>query len=239
MRHSKLFPAIVGVAALLISVAFAQSNTPATQPAPANSFTTTNSTQSNTPTLQERNPRYRIEQGDQLLLDFRFTPEYNANVTVQPDGYISLRGIGDIHAQGLTLPELNTALESAYSKILHDPVITVTPQEFVHPSFSANGDVGKPGKYDLHGDTTVTQAIAIAGGFTPNAKHSQVVLFRRVPGDMVQAKVLNVKEMLNSRNLSEDVHLQPGDMLYIPKNLISKMQPYLPLNTFRMTYPID
>ena len=239
MRQSKLVPVIVGLAAFLVSAAFAQQgNAPSSQPAPANNFTTTSS-QANTPTLQDRNTRYRIEQGDQLALDFRFTPEYNAIVTVQPDGYISLRGIGDIHTQGMTLPELNAALESSYSKILHDPVITVTPQEFVHPSFSANGEVAKPGKYDLHGDTTVTQAIAIAGGFTENAKHSQVVLFRRVPGDMVQAKVLNVKEMLNSHNLNEDVHLQPGDMLYIPKNLISKMMPYLPLNVFRMNYPID
>ena len=239
MRPLKLALFVIGLAVLLNVATLAQEpSTPAPQSAPVNNFTT-NSPQSNSPTLQERNPRYRIERGDQLALDFRFTPEYNATVSVQPDGYISLRGVGDLHAQGLTLPELNQALESAYSKILHDPVITATPQEFVHPSFTAGGQVGKPGKYDLHGDTTVVQAIAIAGGFTDEAKHSQVLLFRRVSADTVQAKVLNVKHMLNSRNLSEDVHLEPGDTLYVPKSFIAKIQPYMPLNVFRASYGIQ
>lgn len=239
MRHSKLALSVVGLAALFVGAALAQqASAPTPQSAPVDNFTT-NSQQSNSPTLQQRNPRYRIERGDQLALDFRFTPEYNATVSVQPDGFISLRGIGDIHAQGLTLPELNQALEASYAKILHDPVITVTPQEFVHPSFTAGGQVGKPGKYDLHGDTTVVQAIAIAGGFTDEAKHSQVLLFRRVSDDTVQAKILNVKQMLNSRNLSEDVHLEPGDTLYVPKNTLSKIQPFLPMNVFRASYAIQ
>lgn len=239
MRHFKLSLSVVGLAALMVGAAFAQqASAPAPQSAPVDNFTT-NTQPSNSPTLQERNPRYRIEQGDQLALDFRFTPEYNATVTVQPDGFISLRGIGDIHAQGSTLPELNQALQTAYAKILHDPVITVTPQEFVHPSFTAGGQVGKPGKYDLHGDTTVVQAIAIAGGFTDEAKHSQVLLFRRVSADMVSAKILNVKQMLNSRNLNEDVHLQPGDTLYVPKSTLSKIQPYLPLQVFRAGYVVQ
>ena len=237
MRNRKLYGlAVMATVALLVSLAGAQ------QPdaTPANNLTAgSQASASTTPALQQRNPRYRIQGGDQLALDFRFTPEYNETVTVQPDGFISLRGVGDIHAQGMTLPELNEALQTAYSKILHDPVITVTPQEFVKPFFSANGEVGKPGKYDLHGDTTVTQAIAMAGGFTSAAKHSQVVLFRQVSADMVQAKVLNVKHMLNSKNLSEDVHLQPGDMLYVPKNMISKIMPYLSLNSVRATYAIQ
>jgi polysaccharide biosynthesis/export protein len=239
MRHQGLKIVVTGLAALLVGSALAQqTNAPASQSVPASNFSNT-STQTNTPVLQDRNQRYRIEQGDQLALDFRFTPEYNATVTVQPDGFISLRGIGDMHAQGLTLPELNKNLETEYAKILHDPVITVTPQEFVHPAFTAGGQVGKPGKYDLHGDTTVVQAIAMAGGFTDEAKHSQVLLFRRVSSDTVQAKIINVKQMLNSRNLNEDIHLEPGDTLYVPKNTLSKIQPFLPMNVFRASYAIQ
>jgi polysaccharide export outer membrane protein len=236
MRHLGSKLVVIGVAALLVGSSVAQqTNAPASQSVPASNFTNTSS-QTNTPVLQDRNQRYKIQNGDSLVLDFRFTPEYNATVAVQPDGYISLRGIGDLKAEGLTLPELNQQLETNYAKILHDPVITVTPQEFVHPSFTAGGQVGKPGKYDLHGDTTVVQAIAMAGGFTDDAKHSQVLLFRRVSNDTVSAKIINVKQMLNSRNLNEDVHLEPGDTLYVPKNFISKIQPYLPLNTFRASY---
>jgi polysaccharide biosynthesis/export protein len=243
MRSSKLMQnwklygfALITLVAIFASVALAQQ--PAAAPQTPANFTADNQSSASIPALQQRNPRYRIQRGDMLALDFRFTPEYNESVAVQPDGFISLRGVGDIHAEGMTLPEINQALETAYSKILHEPVVTVTPQDFVKPFFSANGEVGKPGKYDLHGDTTVTQAIAMAGGFTSAAKHSQVVLFRQVSPDMVQAKVLNVKHMLNSRNLSEDMHLQAGDMLYVPKSVLSKIMPYMSLNTVRATYAI-
>src|ERR1035437_6032164 len=49
------------------------------------------------PSLQRRNPRYQLCKGDIFDLDFPITPEFNQTVTVQPDGYVSLRGLGDLH----------------------------------------------------------------------------------------------------------------------------------------------
>jgi polysaccharide export outer membrane protein len=193
----------------------------------------------NVPPFQQRNPRYQIQKGDVVVLDFPFTPEFNETVTVQPDGFVSLRGLDDMHVEGMTTPQMQESLRKTYDKILHDPVVTVTLQSFVAPSFVAYGEVGKPGKYDLHGDTTVVQAIGIAGGFTAGAKHSQVYLFRRVSEDWVSAQKIDIKHMLKSGNLAEDLHLQPGDMLYVPKSTLSKLlsiQPLMPYNTFRMTF---
>jgi polysaccharide export outer membrane protein len=198
-----------------------------------------NSNQSTTPALKQRNPRYQVQKGDVLVLDFPFTPEFNETVTVQPDGYVALRGIGDMHVEGMTTPEMQDSLRTAYSKILHDPVVTVTPQTFVSPYFIAYGEVTKPGKYDLHGDTTVAQAIGVAGGFTKDAKHSEVYLFRRVSDEWVSSQKVDLKHMLKSGNLAEDLHLQPGDMLYVPKNMLSKVlaiQPLIPYNTFRLNF---
>jgi len=59
-------------------------------------------------------------------------------------------------------------------------------------------------------------------------------LFRRVSDEWVESKVLDVKKMQNSHNLSEDVHLRPGDMVFVPKSKISKIQPYLPSTNFSM-----
>src|SRR5690348_12755702 len=67
-------------------------------------------TATNAPTLQERQ-RYQVQKGDVLVLDFPFTPEFNENVTVQPDGFISLRGIGDVHVDGQTIPQLTENLK--------------------------------------------------------------------------------------------------------------------------------
>ena len=183
------------------------------------------------PGLPKRNSRYRINPSDTLELTFKLTPEFNQTVTVQPDGHITLRDIGDLPAAGHTLPELTESIKTAYSKILHDPVISVDPKDFERPYYVVGGQVGKPGKFDWRGDVTLTQAIAIAGGFTDNAKHSQVLFFRRVSDQWTEAKIINVKKMLSSGNLEEDPELHPGDMLFVPKNALSKIKPFLPTSS--------
>jgi polysaccharide export outer membrane protein len=188
------------------------------------------------PSLPRRNPRYQLCKGDVLELDFPFTSEFNQSVTVQPDGYITLRAVGDLHVEGQTVPELTQALRTAYGKILHDPVITIALKDFDKPYFIVSGEVGRPGKYDLRGDTTVTQAVAIAGGFNESSKHSQVLLFRQVSNDWAEVRKLNVKQMLQGANLSEDLHLRPGDMLFVPKNTLSKIKRFIPSSGMGVYY---
>lgn len=180
------------------------------------------------PQLSERGPRYRLVRSDVIEVKFKFSPEYDQTVTVQPDGYITLDGASDIRIEDKTLPETTEAIRAAYQGTLHDPVITVSLKDFDKPFFIVAGRVSRPGKYELRGDTTLVEAVAIAGDFTDASKHSQVVLFRRVPGDMVEARLFDVKHMLSSRNLQEDPHLSPGDMVFVPQNRLSKIQRYLP-----------
>jgi polysaccharide biosynthesis/export protein len=188
--------------------------------------------------LQHRDPRYRVAPGDVLDLNFQLSPEFNQTLTVAPDGYITLRGIGDLHAAGQSLPELVTSLEAAYSKILHDPVVTVDLKDFQKPYFTVGGQVGHPGKFDLRENTTVTEAVAIAGGFLDSAKHSEVLLFRRMPGgNFLEAKKLDVKKMLKAGNLEEDMYLRPGDMVYVPKNTISKIDRFIPTSGLSLYAP--
>ena len=183
------------------------------------------------PTVHARDPRYVIRPSDTLELRFPITPDFNQTVTVQPDGYITLRDAGGLRAAGQTLPELTDSIKKAYSSILHNPVVSVDPKDFNKPSFIVAGQVGRPGKFDLRGDVTLTEAVAMAGGFTDAAKHSQVLLFRRVSDQWTEAKIINTKKMFSSHNLQEDPVLQPGDMLFVPKNALSKIKPFLPTTT--------
>lgn len=178
--------------------------------------------------LHERNPRYQLRKGDTFDVDFPFSPEFNQALSVQPDGFVTLKAVGDVHVENQTVPELTQTLKTAYAKILHDPVVTVSLKDFEKPYFIAAGQVGRPGKYDLRSALTVTEAVAIAGGFTEKSKHSEVVLYRPAPGGGFDAKVLNVKKLLASRNLSEDLRLEPGDVVYVPQNKYSKVRPFLP-----------
>jgi polysaccharide export outer membrane protein len=182
-------------------------------------------------TLKHRRPRYQLRENDVIDVSFPLTPEYNQTITIQPDGYVSLLGVGDCHVAGQTIPEAIQSIRATYASLLHDPMVTIALKDFVKPYFVAGGEVGHPGKYDLRGDTTLVEAVGIAGGFTDNAKHSEVWIFRRVSSDWVETQRLNVKEMLKTGNLREDVHLLPGDMLYVPKSNIGKIRHYLPVAT--------
>lgn len=193
-----------------------------------NTSTAASSAGKSTPTFSERNGRYKLRPGDTFDLTFEFTPEFNQTLAVQPDGFITLRNAGDLDVNGRTVPEATEMIRAAYGHILTNPHIYLELKDFEKPYFVADGQLNKPGKYDLRGDTTVVQAVAIAGGFTKEAKHSQVVLFRRVDDKWMEAKLLNVKEMENKRDLSEDLHLRPGDMIFVPKNRISKIQQFIP-----------
>jgi polysaccharide biosynthesis/export protein len=189
------------------------------------------------PVAAERSPRYLLRASDVLQITFPISPEYDQTVSVQPDGYISLRGAGDLYIAGKSLPELTEALRKAYGQFLHEPIINVEMKDFEKPYFIAGGEFGRPGKYELRGDTTVAEAVAIAGGFTDKAKHSEVVLFRRAPGGWAEARRLDVKRMLANKDLSEDAHLRPGDLIYVPKNNLSKVRQFIPNTGFGMTVP--
>jgi polysaccharide biosynthesis/export protein len=185
---------------------------------------------SDRPTLEHRNPRYRVMRDDILVLTFPLSPEFNQTITIEPDGYVTLLGAGSVYIQEMTVPEVIEALKKAYSKILRDPIIDVDLKDFQKPVFLVLGQVGKPGQYDLRYDTTVSQGIAIAGSFTADAK-TQVFLFHRVSPGWVEVKKLSLKNMLRGKNVNEDVHLQPGDMIYVPVNFISNFKKYVPYTT--------
>jgi polysaccharide export outer membrane protein len=184
-------------------------------------------------TLEGPHPRYQILQGDVIELSFPFTPEFNQTVAVHPDGFVTLRVLGDVKVSGMTAPELTTMLEKEYSTILKDPMITVVLKEFQKPAFTASGEIGRPGKYEMTDDLTLSQAVAIAGGLTADAKHSQVLLFRRSSSDWVEVRKVDLKKLLNG-DLAEDFNILPGDMLYVPRKKISSIKAYLPITALRL-----
>jgi polysaccharide biosynthesis/export protein len=175
----------------------------------------------------ERRPLYRLRTSDVVEVTFTVSPEFNQILTVQPDGYVALKDAGMTTAEGLTLPEFTEAVRKEYRGYLHDPQVAVALKDFERPYFTVGGQVGRPGKYELRSDTTVAEAVQIAGGLTSQSKHSQVVLFRRVNDDLVETRLLNLKKMLKQNGLREDAHLRPGDLVFVPQNTISKIDRFL------------
>jgi len=140
---------------------------------------------------------------------------------------VTLKDAGMVAVQGLNLAEFTEAVQKAYQGYLHDPQVAVLLKDFERPYFIVGGEVSRPGKYELRSDITVAEAVQIAGGLTQQAKHSQVVLFRRVNDDLVETRLLNLKEMLRHNGLKEDAHLRPGDLVFVPQSTISKIARFL------------
>jgi polysaccharide export outer membrane protein len=184
------------------------------------------------PPFRERFPRYQVMPSDVLSISFPLIPELvAAPVTVQPDGFIALpNGAGTIYVKGLTVPQITETLTKAYSATMHNPIVNVGLTNFQVPLFTVNGQVGRPGQYPLRIDTTVSEAIAVAGGFLPSGK-THVFLFHRISNDWAEVKKVNLKSLLNGHNIHEDAYLQPGDMIYVPDKFITNFRKYVPYGT--------
>mgnify|MGYP005846224427 CR=1 FL=1 len=184
-----------------------------------------------------RNPRYQLQLSDELEITFRFTPEFDQKVAVQPDGFVSLQDVGDLHVRGLTLEEVTKAIAAKYSGILHEPVVSVKLTNFSKPFFIVGGEVAKPGKYDLPDPLTLSDAVAVAGGFTVGARTTEVLLFRRFSEELVEVKRVNVKVAQNGQ-IAEDVRLRPGDSIFVPRSKVGKLERFMNVSRIGLYFPV-
>jgi polysaccharide export outer membrane protein len=173
--------------------------------------------------------RYRLQPGDVIDVQFRYTPEFNQTVTVQPDGYISVEIGGDLKVAGLTVEETRQAILTQANKRLQDPVATIILKEFQKPYFVVSGEVAQPGKIEMRQKVTALQAIMLAGGMKESAKSSQIIVFRAINSDVAEVKVLNLKSINRTSDLENDLTLQAGDMVYVPRDKWSKFERFMRL----------
>ena len=173
--------------------------------------------------------RYRLQPGDVLEIQYRYSPEFNQTVTVQPDGYITLEVGGDLKVAGMTVDQLRQAILKKASTRLQDPIATVILKEFQKPYFVVAGEVAQPGKIEMRERVTAIQAIMLAGGMKESAKSSQVVVFRKINSDIAEVKLLNLKTIRRTSDLENDLTLQPGDMVFVPRDKISKIERFMRL----------
>ena len=189
-----------------------------------NVFLCANTAFSQPVTFSDHDPRYRIQPSDVVEVHYRYSPEFDQVVTVQPDGFVALQIIGDVKLQNLTLDEAKTAILEKANQRLKDPEITLALKDFEKPYFVVGGQVDKPGRFEMRGKVTALEAIAMAGGFKNSAKHSQVILFRKVSPELARTQILNLKAAMTGSVSEPNIDLQPGDMLVVPQNVISKIE---------------
>ncbi|MHB1023037.1 MAG: polysaccharide biosynthesis/export family protein [Acidobacteriaceae bacterium] len=170
---------------------------------------------------------YLVHPGDVLDINFRWTPEFNQTVTVQPDGHAMLTSAGDVTLGGLTLQQIHDEIVRSTAKKLVAPEVTVTLKDFVRPFIVVAGEVITPGRYELRQKMTALQAILLAGGSKDTAAMSHVLLFRQLNSKFAKAYKLNFGR-LNVKNYDKhDMLLQPGDMLLVQRDKIANLGRYM------------
>jgi len=186
---------------------------------------------------------YIIQPGDELAVDFYLNPEFNDQVSVSPDGKITLRLIGAVQAGGITPPQLAQAIDQKYMSELRSPDAVVHVKNMPERQVYVQGQVNKPGAFPLQTGMTALQAIADAGGVTPDADDDSVVLIRRDACGRAAGERLDVASAVKNPGNGEDAALMPYDVLVVPRSRISDIdlfvqhyirgvlpvEPYMPL----------
>jgi polysaccharide export outer membrane protein len=176
--------------------------------------------------LRQRNV-YTLHVGDVISLTYRLTPEFNETVTVQPDGCVNLQIVGNVKVSGLTLDQVHSKIVGLASNQLNHPELALTLKQFEQPYVVVAGEVDKPGKIDLHDDTTALQAVMLAGGFKDSARDTQVILFRHINSDTAEVHRLNLHDIKKQSQLERDTELEPGDMLLVTRNKMEHLSRFM------------
>ncbi|NEP09478.1 MAG: sugar ABC transporter substrate-binding protein [Symploca sp. SIO2C1] len=173
-----------------------------------------NSTGINTAPVEKA---YLLGAGDQLRVDVFDVPEYSGEFEVLVDGRLNLPVIGSISVQGLSIPAANAEITSRYARYIKRPLVTLTLVAARPMTIALAGEINRPGSYtipltDENNFPKVTEAINLAGGITRASAVREVRIRRR---NAAPCNV-NLWELFQNGNLSQDISLRDGDEIFIP-----------------------
>jgi polysaccharide biosynthesis/export protein len=220
MRGTVLSATIVSVTALAAAASTSLAVL-AQAPAPALAATTaasapTAAAAAAVPVRSAAPSGYVIGVDDVLSILFWRDKDLSApEITVRPDGKVTLPLLNDVQAAGLTPEQLRDIVLDAARKYIEDPNPTVIVKEIKSRKVFITGQVEKPGPYPLNGSVTVLQLIATAGGLRDFADGKNISVIRVREGKQSVFE-FNYQELLKKRYLSQNIELAPGDTVVVP-----------------------
>jgi polysaccharide export outer membrane protein len=143
-------------------------------------------------------------------------------VLVRPDGKISLPYVGDITAKDKTCVELSRIVEKKYRKFVKNISITVAMLKAHSNRVYIMGEVKQTSFYQLSGPRTLTQIIAEAGGFSPQANTHQIVLIRRGKNGKPTARLIDMNNIIGRGDMTSDPLIRQYDVIFVPKTKLSQ-----------------
>ena len=140
------------------------------------------------------------------------------NLTIGPDGYVTMPYVGILNLQGLTIPEAKDLIYSKLKRYVKIPSMEVVVVSYGPRRIMVVGSVGKPGIYDLQQDNLFAyNAITAAGGMLYNAANSHVRVIR-MADNKVFIKEIDLDGYIQNLDFKQNLRIQDGDMLYVPRS---------------------
>lgn len=158
---------------------------------------------------------YKIGPQDVLRIDVWKEPDLTRQVSVRPDGKISLPLLDDVQAAGLTPLELRNSVRDGLKEYITDPQVTITVSEINSRRIFVTGEVMRSGTFTLLPNMTVLQALSSCGGFTQFANTKKIYLLRMDGAKQIKIPV-NYKDLVKGRKPEINILLQDGDTIVVP-----------------------
>lgn len=153
---------------------------------------------------------YIIGSTDVIRIEVFDNDAFTRNLVVRPDGKITLPMIGDMQAGGLTPDRLGLQIQEAVVQYLKNPDVTVSVLQVNSRTYNISGRVTHPGTFPLLKSTKIFEALNMAGSFLDFANKSKIIIAR---GD--QRIPFNYNDVLNGKNLKQNIELEPGDTIIV------------------------
>lgn len=171
----------------------------------------------------EASQAYRVSRGDELSFRFTWTPELNTQAVVRPDGRVALPMIGEVLAEGLSIAELASLVQSRLEGQVRRPQVVINVLGSGSQRVFVGGEVGRPGVQPLIGPLTVLQAVMAAEGLKDSAQPAEVLLLRRGAAGQAQSLRVNLKALMAGEPDARDVELRPFDVVVVPRSGIASL----------------
>jgi len=151
------------------------------------------------------------------------SPDLSGEMTIRPDGTITMPLIGDVPAAGLTANALAKRIGDRLTEYVSAPIVTVQVKEVNSYFIYVLGEVVKPGKYPLKSYANVVQGISLAGGFATFASKSKIKVLRNVStGSEGHEKKRQIEipvhydDILKGTAVPGNFILRSGDVIVVP-----------------------
>jgi polysaccharide biosynthesis/export protein len=165
-------------------------------------------------TYVDHRSQYVIGPADVVHVNVWKNADLSQTVTVDPNGFVSLPLLGDVHVAGMTTDRMADVLDSRLAAYVVSPQVTVSVVDIRSRQVYVMGKVGKAGGYPLIAPITVLQLIAEAGGLNTYAKRKDIYVLRSANG-RTEKLPFNYDKVTRGDGASNIV-LQPGDTVIVP-----------------------